>query len=169
MLKPRLALSVAAIAALVAFLAACSSMRTVAPGASRADVRAVMGTPTSLATHANGERWIYSEVPDSYSVQFVDFDREGRVLGRMQALTAERVAQVVAGLTRLQVEALIGPSFYTARSLMNPDEIRHVYSYMKGATPTCFYIEYGGNAVVARTGSRPEDPRDRQGSALRRC
>lgn len=166
MLKSRFALSVAVV---VALLAGCTSMTVVAPGASKADVRAIMGTPTSLATHANGERWIYSAIPDSYTVQFVDFDREGRVLGRMQALTAERVAQVVAGLTRLQVEALIGPSFYTTRSFMNPDEVRHVYSYMKGAIATCFYVEYGGNSVVTQTGSRPEDARDRQSSALRRC
>lgn len=151
---------VAGLAAIV-FLAGCASLRPLEPGASTADVRAAWGTPTTQvrlpASAGRGERWAYSSALEGRTVQILSFDGAGKLVSNVQGLTPQRVAQVAIGQTQDEVEALIGPSYWSLRYPFRPEELVHVYRFMDGTFPTCFYVGYGNDGRVSSTGSREED------------
>ena len=145
----------------MALVAGCMSLRPLEPGASTADVRAAWGAPTTQvrlpAGSGGGERWAYSSAPEGRTVQILSFDGTGKLVSNVQGLTPQRVAQVVIGQTQDEVEALIGPSYWSLRYPFRPEELVHVYRFMDGTFPTCFYVGYGNDGRVISTGSREED------------
>ncbi len=146
-------------------LAGCVSLRPLAIGATTAEVRAAWGTPTTTARlpagAGGGERWAYSSAPEGRTVQILHFDAAGKLTANVQGLTPERVAKVTVGQTADEVEALIGPSYWSLRYPFRQDELVHVYRFMDGTFPTCFYVGYDASGRVSSTGSRDEDRPER--------
>lgn len=156
-----------------ALLSGCMMLRTLEPGATMADVRAAWGAPTTQAhlsaAAGGGERWAYSSAPEGRTVQLLTFDAAGKLVSNVQGLTPQRIAQVTNGQTQDEVEALIGPSYWSLRYPFRQDELVHVYRFMDGTFPTCFYVGYGGDGRVSSTGSRDEDRGDRGMRIARPC
>ena len=142
---------------LVALMAGCVGITSLAPGASQTEVRAAWGAPTLQTKTATGERWTYSTGPEGRTVWLLEFDAGGRMLSRTQGLTLTRVTQVRNGQTQPEVEALIGPSYWTLRYPFRPEELVHVYRFNDIVTPTCFYVGYNAAGVVTSTGMQEEN------------
>ncbi len=149
--------SVASMLCLAAALAGCAGVATLAPNASQAEVRTAWGAPTLQAKTANGERWTYSTAPMGRQVWLLDFDASGRLTSRVQGLTIGRIVQVQNGLTQTEVEALLGPSYWSLRYPFRQDELVHVYRFDDILTPMCFYVGYNDKAVVTSTGMQEEE------------
>ena len=152
---------------LVALMAGCVGITSLAPGASQTEVRAAWGAPTLQTKTAAGERWTYSTGPEGRTVWLLEFDAGGRMLSRTQGLTLTRVTQVRNGQTQPEVEALIGPSYWTLRYPFRPEELVHVYRFNDIITPTCFYVGYNNAGVVTSTGMQEEN-RDHSGFGMTR-
>ena len=148
---------VAALISAAAVIAGCAGVAQLAPNASQADVRAAWGVPTLQAKTANGERWTYSTAPMGRQVWLLDFAVDGRLTSRVQGLTIERIAQVQNGQTRAEVEALLGPSYWSLRYPFRQDELVHVYRFDDILAPMCLYIGYNDKAVVTSTGMQEEE------------
>ena len=142
---------------LVALLAGCVGVTPLALGSSQSEVRAAWGAPTVQTKTAAGERWTYSTAPEGRTVWLLEFDAGGRMLSRTQGLTLARVTQVQNGQTQPEVEALIGPSYWTLRYPFRPEELVHVYRFNDIITPTCFYVGYNASGVVTSTGMQEEN------------
>ena len=142
---------------LVALMAGCVGVASLAPDASQTEVRAAWGAPTAQTKTAAGERWTYSTGPEGRTVWLLEFDAGGRMLSRTQGLTLARVTQVQNGQKQPEVEALIGPSYWTLRYPFRPDELVHVYRFNDIITPTCFYVGYNTSGVVTSTGMQEEN------------
>ena len=151
-----------AFSALFALLAGCVGLAPLAPGASQTEVRAAWGAPTVQTKTVAGERWTYSTGPEGRTVWLLEFDAGGRLVSRTQGLTLARVTQVRNGQTQPDVEALIGPSYWTLRYPFRPEELVHVYRFNDIITPTCFYVGYNASGVVTSTGMQEEN-RDHSG------
>ena len=142
---------------LVALMAGCVGVASLAPDASQTEVRAAWGAPTVQTKTAAGERWTYSTGPEGRTVWLLEFDAGGRLLSRTQGLTLARVTQVQNGQTQPEVEALIGPSYWTLRYPFKQEELVHVYRFNDIITPTCFYVGYNASGVVTSTGMQEEN------------
>ena len=142
---------------LVALMAGCVGVTPLAPGASQSEVRAAWGAPAAQTKTAAGERWTYSTAPEGRQVWLLEFDASGRLLSRTQGLTLARVTQVQNGQKQPEVEALIGPSYWTLRYPFRPEELVHVYRFNDIITPTCFYVGYNASGVVTSTGMQEEN------------
>lgn len=142
---------------LTACLSGCAGIAPLSPGASLAEVRAAWGTPTGQTKTALGERWTYSTAPEGREVWLVEFDAGGRMLSRTQGLTMARITQIQNGQTQPEVEALIGPSYWTLRYPFKPEELVHVYRFNDIITPTCFYVGYNASGFVTSTGMQEEN------------
>ena len=136
--------------------AGCAGMRAVEVGATQEAVRAALGAPTVQAKTSAGERWAYSSAPEGKQVWLLDFDRSRRLVSRVQGLTISRVTQVTQGQTQAEVEALIGPSYWTLRYPFRQDELVHVYRFNDAALPMCFYVGYNTSGTVSSTGMQEE-------------
>lgn len=150
----RLAASVLCVAAT---MAGCAGVATIAPNASEAEVRAALGTPTMQTKTADGVRWTYSTAPSGRQVWLLDFDGNGRLTSRVQGLTLARVSEVQNGQTQAEVEALLGPSYWSLRYPFRQDELVHIYRFDDILTPMCFYVGYNDKAVVTSTGMQEEE------------
>ncbi len=149
--------SVALMIGLVTVVAGCAGVRQLAPNASQADVRATWGAPTLQTAAASGERWTYSTAPMGCQVWLLDFDVNGRLTSRVQGLTIERIVQVQNGQTQAEVEALLGPSYWSLRYPFRQDELVHIYRFDDILAPMCFYVGYNDKAVVTSTGMQEEE------------
>ena len=145
------------LSASAALVAGCASYSTLKLNSTQAEVRASVGAPTTQQKTATGERWAYSTGPEGLQVWILDFDRSGRLISNVQGLTFERVQRVRDGDTQEQVEALLGPSYWSVRYPDRPREITHVYRFSLDATPMCFYVGYDTQAVVTGTGMQQEE------------
>jgi len=143
--------------ALTALLVGCAGMVPLAPDATQADVRAAWGVPTLMTKTSNGERWTYSTAPMGRQVWFLDFGSNGRLISRVQGLTIKRIAQVQNGQTQVEVEALLGPSYWSLRYPFRQDELVHIYRFDDMLTPMCFYVGYDDKGVVTSTGMQEEE------------
>lgn len=90
-------------------------------------------------------------------VWLLDFDVNGRLTSRVQGLTIERIVQVQNGQTQAEVEALLGPSYWSLRYPFRQDELVHIYRFDDILAPMCFYVGYNDNAVVTSTGMQEEE------------
>lgn len=140
-----------------ALMVACVGIAPLAPGATQAAVRSAWGTPTLQAKTASGERWTYSTAPMGRQVWLLDFDTSGRLSNRVQGLTINRIVQVRNGQTQAEVEAQLGPSYWSLRYPFRQDELVHIYRFDDILTPMCFYVGYNDKAVVTSTGMQEEE------------
>ena len=81
----------------------------------------------------------------------------GRLPSQVQGLTVERVSQIKNGLAQADVEALIGPSYYSIRYPFKREELVHIYRFQNGPVAACFYVGYNAAAVVTSTGMGDEN------------
>jgi outer membrane protein assembly factor BamE (lipoprotein component of BamABCDE complex) len=146
----------ATVTALALTVAGCANMRPMQIGATQADVRASLGAPSLQLKTSSGERWAYSTAPEGKLTWMYDFDAAGRVVSRTQALTIDGVARIKNGQTRDEVEALIGPSYWSLRYPFKQEEWVHVYRFDDVALPMCFYVGFDAGNVVVSTGMQEE-------------
>lgn len=141
----------------VILVASCASPSTLKLNSTHAEVRASVGAPTTQQKTATGERWAYSTAPEGSHVWLLDFDSSGRLISSVQGLTFERIQRVREGDSQEQVEALLGPSYWSLRYPDRPREITHVYRFSQDAKPMCFYVGYDSQAIVTGTGMQQEE------------
>lgn len=142
--------------ALTLLTAGCVGLRSVEMGATRDAVRAALGAPTVQSKTGSGERWAYSTAPEGKLTWLYDFDGAGRLVSRTQALTLQRMSQVKNGQTQTEVEALIGPSYWSLRYPFKQEELVHVYRFDDVALPMCFYVGYDAANTVVSSGMQEE-------------
>jgi hypothetical protein len=146
----------AALVVIAMFTAGCANFQAVETGATQDAVRAALGAPSMRSKTATGERWAYSTAPEGKLTWLYDFDAAGRVVNRTQGLTMARITQVKNGQTQSDVEALIGPSYWSLRYPFKPDELVHVYRFDDAVLPMCFYVGYDATNTVVSTGMQEE-------------
>jgi len=147
----------------------CAGVIALKAGESQADVRAHWGAPTLTGKTADGERWVYSTAPEGRQVWLLDFDAGGRLASQLQGLTLERVTRVRNGQKQSEVEALLGPSYYTMRYPFRPEELVHIYRFYDMQIATCFYVGYDDAGIVTSTGMREEDRKSNLPGLTRPC
>ena len=148
--------TMASLAVCVLLAAGCANMRFMEIGATQEAVRAALGTPSLQVKSSNGERWAYGTAPEGKVTWLYDFDAAGRVAARTQALTMERISQLKNGQTKAEVEAMIGPSYWSLRYPFKQEELVHVYRFEDAALSMCFYVGYDATDTVVSTGMQEE-------------
>ena len=164
----------AAVTAIVAIVAAaltagCVRVTALSSGESQTGVRAAWGAPTVIGQTASGERWTYSTAPEGNRVWILEFDRSGRLLSQVQGLTLDRIGLVKPGQSQADVEALLGPSYYTIRYPFKRDELVHIYRFQNVQVAQCFYVGYDASALVASTGMGDEKRERGRFGLMRPC
>lgn len=107
------ALSVAAMTALLA--AGCAHQR-LAPGASEAEVRRVLGTPAlELAAPGGARSLAYPSGPLGLQTYMARLDRDGRLARLEQVLDDDHIQAIRPGMTQEELLRLIGPPGETMR------------------------------------------------------
>lgn len=152
-----------------ALTAGCVGVTALSSGESQTGVRAVWGAPTVINQIASGERWTYSTAPEGNRVWILEFDRSGRLTSQVQGLTLDRVGLVKAGQSQADVEALLGPSYYTIRYPFKRDELVHIYRFQNVQVAQCFYVGYDATAVVTSTGMGDENRERGRFGLMRPC
>ena len=153
----------------IALISGCAGIVALKTGESQADVRSHWGAPTLAQKTANGERWVYSTAPEGRQVWLLDFDAGGRLTNQVQGLTLARIALVQNGQKQSDVEALLGPSYYTMRYPFRQEELVHIYRFYDAQIPTCFYVGYDAGGIVTSTGMREEDRKSNVPGLVRPC
>lgn len=105
-MKPRIAFALCLLAA------ACASYdgRSLAPGASEAQVRATMGEPAlALSAPDGGRRLVYPRGPLGTQTFMADVSKDGVLVGIHQALNDDTFNVIRPGMTRDEVLRMIGP------------------------------------------------------------
>ena len=149
--------------------AGCAGMTALKSGETQAQVRAAWGTPTVVNAMATGERWTYSTAPEGNRVFLLEFDSGGRLLSQVQGLTLNRISQIKNGFAQANVEALIGPSYYTIRYPFKQEELVHIYRFQNGPFAACFYVGYDAAGVVTSTGMGDENRERGRFGLMRPC
>jgi outer membrane protein assembly factor BamE (lipoprotein component of BamABCDE complex) len=158
-----------ALAIMTSIAAGCAGVTALKPGETQAEVRAAWGTPTVIKKTATGERWTYSTAPEGNRVFLLEFDSGARLVSQVQGLTLERVSQIKNGLTQADVEALIGPSYYSLRYPFRQEELVHIYRFQNGPIAACFYVGYDAAAIVTSTGMGDENRERSRFGVTRPC
>lgn len=163
--------AVTAIVAIVgtALAAGCVGVTALKSGESQTGVRAAWGAPTVIKKTASGERWTYSTAPEGNRVWILEFDSSGRMLSQVQGLTLARVGLVKAGQSQADVEALLGPSYYSIRYPFKRDELVHIYRFQNVQVAQCFYVGYDAAAMVTSTGMGDENRERGRFGLMRPC
>ena len=157
------------LAIITSLSAGCAGITALKSGETQAEVRAAWGTPTQVKKTATGERWTYSTAPEGNRVFLLEFDSGARLVSQVQGLTFERVSQIKNGLAQADVEALIGPSYYTVRYPFKQEELVHIYRFQNGPFAACFYVGYDAAAMVTSTGMGDENRERSRFGATRPC
>ena len=162
-------LSTLALAIMTGVAAGCAGVTALKSGETQTQVRAAWGTPTVVKAMATGERWTYSTAPEGNRVFLLEFDSGGRLLSQVQGLTLERVGQIKNGFAQADVEALLGPSYYTVRYPFKQEELVHIYRFQNGPFAACFYVGYDAAGVVTSTGMGDENRERGRFGLMRPC
>lgn len=152
-----------------ALTAGCVGVTALSSGVSQTGVRAAWGAPTVISQTASGERWTYSTAPEGNRVWILEFDRSGRLLSQVQGLTLDRIGRVRAGQSQADVEALLGPSYYSIRYPFKRDELVHIYRFQNVQVAQCFYVGYDASALVTSTGMGDENRERGRFGLMRPC
>ena len=147
----------------------CAGVMALKPGGTQTDVRAAGGAPTVVKKTVSGERWTYSTAPEGNRVFLLDFDGGGRLLSQVQGLTLNRISQIKNGFAQADVEALLGPSYYTIRYPFKQEELVHIYRFQNGPFAACFYVGYDAAGVVTSTGMGDENRERGRFGLMRPC
>ncbi len=134
-------------------LSGCVGVTQLQANASQAEVLQAWGKPTSVKTMPSGERWLYSMAPEGRQAWLLDFNAQGQLVSNVQVLTPEQIAKLAIGQTREEVEALIGPDYYSLRYPFKREELVRIYRFMNVVTPTCLYVGYMGPEGQERVSS----------------
>lgn len=102
------------LALLLAFavLAGCATaVRSVSPGMTADEVSAKLGRPAASGRLPAGEEYRdYSQQPFGYTLERITFAADGRVREVRNLLTEDNFKHLHAGMTPLEVVAVVGPS-----------------------------------------------------------
>jgi len=158
-----------ALAIITSITAGCAGVTALISGETQAEVRAAWGTPTVIKKTATGERWTYSTAPEGNRVFLLEFDGSARLVSQVQGLTLERVSQIKNGLAQADVEALIGPSYYSLRYPFRQEELVHIYRFQNGPIAACFYVGYDAASIVTSTGMGDENRERSRFGVTRPC
>ena len=141
--------------ALTALLAGCASTPAYEPkrdmlGKTRTDVVSVMGSPAVEQPTPTGVRMVYPRGPYGRHTYVVTLDSAGTVTGWEQVLTEENFGKILPGMTAIQVESLIGPSFVKTELARKRGEF---WAY-RFHSPFCiwFEVEFDIDARVRSAG-----------------
>ncbi|MCL4184723.1 MAG: hypothetical protein KJ011_14880 [Burkholderiaceae bacterium] len=147
---------------LLALFGACDfvAQRELRPGESTVeDVRKLMGKPETIWEEADG-RQVYEYVrgPEGTETWMVEIGADGRYRGMTNALAAENLARVRAGMSRDDLRRLLGKpgseaSFPARSELVWTWRVRGEMT-----TSEMFHAHLGPDGRVTRT-SRTPDPR----------
>ena len=152
-------------------LAGCASFdgRGLQPGASTAEVEALMGQPAEKRT-ATGETWLYyPRQPYGYATYVARMGSDGRLVAIEQRLTDDNIAKIERNKTTTdQVRALMGPP-YTALNFarMQRDIWEYRYRSLQTSVPYALYVQFSPDGV-AREVYTMADPDYRLSDALTR-
>jgi outer membrane protein assembly factor BamE (lipoprotein component of BamABCDE complex) len=105
-------LRVIAFALTSALAASCATMRPLPPGADRAAVERVWGTPSKVVQTAVGERWEYSSAPNGRLRSIARFSKEGALIQSGPVLNIAHFTKLQPGMSRDDVEDIIGEPYW---------------------------------------------------------
>lgn len=114
--------------ALAALLAACTSVGTLAPGATREQVHSRWGEPRASYALPDGQRLFYRRKPGE--LQRLDFDAAGRLTAMEQVFTAARFRALAQGhWDAAEVQRSFGPPERRVAAGENQEEGGSVWVY----------------------------------------
>ncbi|MCS6997311.1 MAG: outer membrane protein assembly factor BamE [Casimicrobiaceae bacterium] len=131
--------------AALALLAACDRVATgeLQPGFSTVtDLRAKMGEPRVIYREQGREIWVYPLGPEGVKTYFMSVSPDGKLTAIDQVLTEANFARIQPGMTRQEVEAIIGPPGREARYAMTPNEVTHKWRFLRGNEAIFFDVTY---------------------------
>lgn len=109
-MRPARGLRWLASAAALVLLLGCATAGRMPMGTARDVVQARLGTPTARQPLADGERWLYSQLPSGSEAHALWFDAAGRLVRHEQVLTARAFEALAVGqMTRAQALERFGP------------------------------------------------------------
>ena len=129
-------------------------------GASAEAVRAAMGPPQRVWDDAGGAAsWEYARGPEGRETFMVRLGADGRLLRIDQVLNEESFARVLPGMTRADVERLLGRPYGVVRNRL--DEEVWSWRYVQvNVWPMCFYAFFAEDGRLTRTNTGMEDAPD---------
>lgn len=152
-------------------LAGCASFdgHSLQPGASAADVEALMGPAADRRTEGS-ETWLYfPRQPYGYATYVARIGADGKLIAIEQRLTDENVAKIERNKwTAEQVRELMGPP-YTAMNFarMQRDIWEYRYRSLQSTVPYALYVQFSPDGVAREVYSM-SDPDYRLSDAITR-
>jgi len=145
-----------------ALLSGCDRVAVgdIQPGLSTtADLRAKMGEPYSIRqlddAAGGGPRqiWTYPLGPEGTRTYFVHIAPDGRIERIDNVLTENHFARIQPGMTRAEVESVIGPHGREQRFALSPGEVTFKYKFTRQNEDLFFDVVYDvGSGRVKSTG-----------------
>ncbi len=126
-------------------LAACDRVATgeLQPGFSTVtDLRTKMGEPRVIYREQGREIWVYPLGPEGTKTYFMTVTPDGKLQAIDQVLTEANFARIQPGMSRDEVEAIIGPHGREQRFAMSPNEVTFKYRFLRGNEPLFFDVTY---------------------------
>lgn len=147
----------------LSLLVACAVPQWEKPGASRAEVLAHLGQPTSVHALAQGERLQYSQQPAGTQVYNLDFDAVGRLVRVDQVLQPLFIGQIVPDAwTRADVLRLLGRPALVERVALFDGDI-WTYRFQEAGIYRRLHVHFDPGGVVRKILSTDEEiPDDRE-------
>jgi hypothetical protein len=146
-----------------ALLGACAggpySPHDVKPGATRAEVLAIMGPPTAAYTMPDGHaRLEYNRMPAGKHTFMIDLDAADRVVRWENVLDENHFAAIVAGMSHEDVLRLIGPPSFTWHYFRPTPGITWLYRFE--TIQRCILFEVSFEVATGKVidGDYPPDP-----------
>ena len=153
----------ALIALLVSLLlAGCALHRPIVIGQPEGEVRAEQGAPTRILPQADGGAlWQYATQPFGTTFIQVRFDAQGQVVESWDALAADRLAQIEAGMAREAVLERLGPHRSIEHFALSGETVYdwNISNVGGPGTATYFNVHFQNDRVV-RTSTTYDFPRD---------
>lgn len=138
-------------------------MQPMRPLASEAEVLAVHGQPVARRGNADGSATLeYSTQPFGHTALMVTVDAAGMVVRQADALSAENLARVQAGMTREDVSRLLGRHRSVQNFALSGEEVWDWNVYNDGpGIATLFNVHFVAGKVVRTSRSYifPHDDR----------
>jgi outer membrane protein assembly factor BamE (lipoprotein component of BamABCDE complex) len=148
------------LAPVFALLTGCAALApAIPPGATKAEVEAVLGKPIDVATAPGGEIvWQYPRGPVGQTTYMVAFGADGRAKGLTQALTPENLARIRPGMTRDEVRLALGRPGETVTYRNLGEEVWSYRYQVPVGTNRIFNIHLDAATGRVRSTSDQEDP-----------
>jgi len=149
-----------AVPALALVLAGCTALTpSIPPGASRAEVEAVLGKPIDVLNAPGGEVvWQYPRGPLGQTTYMVAFAADGRAKGLTQALTWNNFTRIRPGMTREEVRLALGRPGDTVVYRNLGEEVWSYRYQLPVSTNRIFNVHFDVATARVRSTSDQEDP-----------